>query len=112
MQGHKPHLSQVLASRAQDLQVLRKLCSVSLTDVGMARCVPATSCGLLHGEHSLIQHHQTSHRELKMQMLAYLESYVDHFGFRKQITFRTQVVSVIPQLKGGFTVFTKVGNHP
>ena len=45
-------------------------------------------------------------------MLAYLEAYADHFGFRKQITFRTQVVSVIPQLKGGFTVFTKVGNHP
>lgn len=41
------------------------------------------------------------------EMLAYLESYVDHFGFRKQITFRTQVVSVIPQLKGGFTVSTK-----
>ena len=45
-------------------------------------------------------------------MLAYLESYVDHFGFRKQITFRTQVVSVIPQLKGGFTVSTKVSKHP
>ena len=45
-------------------------------------------------------------------MLAYLESYVDHFGFRKQITFRTQVVSVIPQLKGGFTVSTKVCDHP
>ena len=46
-----------------------------------------------------------------MQMLAYLESYVDHFGFRKRITFRTQVVSVIPQLKGGFTVSTKVRDY-
>ena len=50
--------------------------------------------------------------DLKVQMLAYLEAYADHFGFRKQITFRTQVVSVIPQLKGGFTVSTKVSHNP
>ena len=50
--------------------------------------------------------------ELRVQMLAYLEAYVDHFGFRKQITFRTHVVSVIPQPKGGFTVSTKVSHIP
>ena len=50
--------------------------------------------------------------DLMVQMLAYLEAYADHFGFRKQITFRTQVVSVIPQLKGGFTVSTKVTHNP
>lgn len=38
------------------------------------------------------------------QMLAYLESYVDHFALRPQITFRTRVERVTPHPDGGYEV--------
>ena len=43
-----------------------------------------------------------------LQVLEYLKAYTGHFGFGKNIIFRTEVVSVLPSLKGGFTVSTKV----
>ncbi|WP_156754429.1 NAD(P)-binding domain-containing protein [Actinokineospora pegani] len=39
-----------------------------------------------------------------VQMLAYLESYVDHFGFRGSIAFRSEVTSVEPVTGGGWAV--------
>ena len=45
-----------------------------------------------------------------MQILEYLEAYTDHFGFREHITFRTEVVSILPSLKDVCTVITKVGS--
>jgi len=47
-----------------------------------------------------------------LQVLEYLEAYTEHFGFGKNIIFRTEVVSVLPSLKGGFTVSTKVTQAP
>lgn len=44
-----------------------------------------------------------------VQILEYLEAYSEHFGFREHITFRTEVISVLPALKGVCTVITKVG---
>ena len=43
-----------------------------------------------------------------MQILDYLEAYTEHFGFREHITFRTEVVSILPSLKDLCTVITKV----
>ena len=43
-----------------------------------------------------------------MQILEYLKAYTEHFGFGKGITFRTEVVSLLPLSEGGFTVTTKV----
>jgi thioredoxin reductase len=41
-----------------------------------------------------------SHR----QIAAYFDDFVDHFGFRDQITFRTEVVKVAPVPGGGYDV--------
>lgn len=41
-----------------------------------------------------------SHR----QIAAYFDAYVDHFGFRDKITFRTEVVKVEPVATGGYDV--------
>ncbi|CAK0739800.1 hypothetical protein CVIRNUC_001197 [Coccomyxa viridis] len=41
------------------------------------------------------------------QILEYLEAYTEHFGFREHITFRTEVVSILPSLKDVCTVITK-----
>ncbi len=38
------------------------------------------------------------------EVLAYFEAYVDHFGFRDRITFRTEVVRVADNDKGSFDV--------
>ncbi len=38
------------------------------------------------------------------QILAYFEAYVDHFGFRDAITFRTEVVRVAPAAGGAYDV--------
>lgn len=38
------------------------------------------------------------------QVLAYFESYVDHFGFRDKITFQTEVVRVTPLSDGTYNV--------
>lgn len=38
------------------------------------------------------------------QILAYFESYVDHFGFRNKITFQTEVRQVIPLDDGTYNV--------
>jgi len=38
------------------------------------------------------------------QIRDYLEAYVDHFGFRDRIRFRTTVESVVPQADGTFVV--------
>ncbi len=43
-----------------------------------------------------------------MQILEYLEAYMQHFGFGKSIMFRTEVLSVVPSPQGRFTVSTKV----
>ena len=45
-----------------------------------------------------------------VQILEYLEAYTEHFGFRKHIIFRTEVVSILPSLKDVCTVITKVGS--
>jgi dimethylaniline monooxygenase (N-oxide forming) len=41
------------------------------------------------------------------QIARYFDSYVDHFGFRDRIRFRTEVTSVVPDPAGGFTVHTR-----
>lgn len=41
-----------------------------------------------------------SHR----QVLEYLEAYADHFGVRRDVTFRTAVASVAPEADGGWRV--------
>lgn len=41
-----------------------------------------------------------SHR----QIAAYFDDFVDHFGFRDKITFRTEVVKVAPVVGGGYDV--------
>lgn len=38
------------------------------------------------------------------QIAAYFDDYVDHFGFRDQIRFRTEVTSVAPAPEGGWNV--------
>lgn len=41
------------------------------------------------------------------QIARYFDSYVDHFGFRDRIAFRTAVTSVVPQPDGTFAVETE-----
>lgn len=41
------------------------------------------------------------------QIAEYFDSYVDHFGFRDRIRFRTEVVSVTPAAGGGWEVTTR-----
>ena len=43
-----------------------------------------------------------------VQILDYLEAYTEHFGFRRHISFRTEVVSILPSLNNVVTVTTKV----
>jgi len=48
------------------------------------------------------------------QVLAYFEAYVDHFGFRDTITFRTEVTDVSPVEEGAYDVTTRnrdTGEH-
>lgn len=44
-----------------------------------------------------------------MQILEYLEAYTDHFGFRKNIVFRTEVMKVEQLRQGNFRVLIEVG---
>lgn len=48
---------------------------------------------------------------MHVQILEYLEAYTDHFGFRKDIVFRTQVTKVEELPQGTFRVLTEVGCH-
>lgn len=41
------------------------------------------------------------------QIAAYFDSYVDHFGLRDTITFRTEVTRVVPEPGGGYEVTTR-----
>ncbi len=41
------------------------------------------------------------------QVAAYFDAYVDHFGLREQITFRTEVTRVVPEPGGGYEVTTR-----
>jgi cation diffusion facilitator CzcD-associated flavoprotein CzcO len=43
-----------------------------------------------------------------LQLVQYLEAYVDHFGFRNRIIFRTEVTYVRAFEDGSFVVHTKV----
>src|SRR4051812_4653413 len=46
------------------------------------------------------------------QIARYFDSYVDHFGFRDRIRFRTSVISVVPAEGGGWDVTVrKVGSR-
>ena len=42
------------------------------------------------------------------QIAAYFDAYVDHFGFRDRISFRTEVIKVEPRFEGGFDVTLRV----
>jgi thioredoxin reductase len=42
------------------------------------------------------------------QIAAYFDAYVDHFGFRDRISFRTEVIKVEPRHEGGFDVTLRV----
>jgi hypothetical protein len=44
------------------------------------------------------------------QIRDYLEGYVDHFGFRHRIRFRTTVETVVPQADGTFVVGLRAGD--
>ncbi|MCS6979427.1 MAG: NAD(P)-binding domain-containing protein [Flavobacteriales bacterium] len=44
------------------------------------------------------------------QILAYFEDYVDHFGFRSKIQFKTSVLDVRPHPEGGYQVTTDRGS--
>ena len=44
------------------------------------------------------------------QIADYFDAYVDHFGFRDKIAFRTEVVKVEPQPSGGFDVTLRASN--
>ena len=44
------------------------------------------------------------------QIADYFDSYVDHFGFRDQISFRTEVVKVEPASTGGYAVTLRSRN--
>lgn len=41
------------------------------------------------------------------QVAAYFDAFVDHFGLREQITFRTEVTRVVPHRDGGYEVTTR-----
>ncbi|HEX3780091.1 MAG TPA: NAD(P)-binding domain-containing protein [Pseudonocardiaceae bacterium] len=41
------------------------------------------------------------------QIARYFDAFVDHFGFRDQIRFRTEVTTVVPDPAGGWTVRTR-----
>ncbi|MGZ5400094.1 MAG: flavin-containing monooxygenase [Nocardioides sp.] len=41
------------------------------------------------------------------QVAAYFDAFVDHFGLREQITFRTEVTRVVPHGGGGYEVTTR-----
>ena len=41
------------------------------------------------------------------QIADYFDSFVDHFGLRERVTFRTEVTGVVPQPGGGFEVTTR-----
>jgi len=41
------------------------------------------------------------------QVAAYFDAFVDHFGLREQITFRTEVTRVVPHRGGGYEVTTR-----
>lgn len=43
------------------------------------------------------------------QILAYFEDYVDHFGFRNRIQFKTSVINVRKEQDGSYTVSTDKG---
>jgi len=45
------------------------------------------------------------------QILQYFEDYVDEFGIRKHITFKTGVASVVENVNGGYTVKTEDGQE-
>ncbi len=45
------------------------------------------------------------------QIAEYFDSYVDHFGFRDKITFRTEVVKVEPAEGGGYDVTLRSSNE-
>ena len=49
---------------------------------------------------------------LAAQIVEYLESYVDHFGLRPHLVFRTEVVSVTPLAGGRHLVTTKARRPP
>ena len=44
------------------------------------------------------------------QIAEYFDAYVDHFGFRDKIAFRTEVVKVEPQANGGYDVTLRASN--
>lgn len=46
------------------------------------------------------------------QIVKYLESYVDYFGLRQHLVFRTEVLSVLPLAGGRHLVTTKVRSPP
>ncbi len=41
------------------------------------------------------------------QIADYFDAFVDHFGLRERVTFRTEVTRVVPQPGGGFEVTTR-----
>ena len=45
------------------------------------------------------------------QVAEYFDSFVDHFGLRERITFRTEVTRVVPQPGGGFEVTVRSREH-
>ena len=45
------------------------------------------------------------------QVAEYFDSFVDHFGLRDRITFRTEVTRVVPQPDGGFEVTVRSREH-
>ena len=46
---------------------------------------------------------------MHLQILEYLEAYTDHFGFRKNIQFRTEVTKVEQLPQGNFRILFEVG---
>jgi dimethylaniline monooxygenase (N-oxide forming) len=44
------------------------------------------------------------------QIAEYFDAYVDHFGFRDKIAFRTEVVKVEPRANGGYDVTLRASN--
>ncbi len=45
------------------------------------------------------------------QIADYFDSFVDHFGLRERVTFRTEVTRVVPEPGGGFEVTTRSREH-
>ena len=45
------------------------------------------------------------------QVAAYFDAFVDHFGLRDLITFRTEVTRVVPRAGGGHEVTTRARGH-